>query len=80
MGTDGDVGGTPSPSPLPSLPPQVRDDEERPHCSSETRSGRSRAMRRGRVHAISARASASVVSELAWRVKRFERGEGGGVT
>ena len=39
-----------------------------------------RAIRRGIVHAVRARASASVISALARRVNRFERGEGGGVT
>ena len=37
-------------------------------------------IRRGRPNALRVRASASVVGELAWRVNRFERGEGGGVT
>ena len=86
VGAGGEVSGTPSPLPPPHPsppphPPQARNDDVRPHCSSsDPRLGKHRAMRRGRVHAIKARASASVVSELARRVNRFERGEGGGVT
>ena len=80
IGKDGDVGGTPSPSSHPLPLPQVRHDDERPGCSGNSRVGKDRAIRRGRVHAVKARASASVVSELARRVNRYERGEGGGVT
>ena len=76
----GDAGGTPSPSPPPLPLPQVRNTDEGPSCSGDSRLGSDRAIRRGRVHAVKARASASVVSELAHRVNRFGRGEGGGVT
>ena len=36
--------------------------------------------RRMRVNAIRARATSNVLSELSHEVRRFERGEGGGVT
>ena len=50
------------------------------HCAN-VRSPAANAVRiRMRVNAIRARASASVLNELSWRVKRYERGEGGGVT
>ena len=80
IGKDGDVGGTPSPSPPPLPLPQVRHDEGRSDRSGATRLGNDRAIRRGRVNAVRARASASVIGALARRVNRFERGEGGGVT
>ena len=80
IGVDGDAGGTPSPSPPPQPPPQVRHGDGRSDCSGAKRSGNDRAIRRGRVNAVRARASASVISALARRVNRFERGEGGGVT
>ena len=80
VGEGGEVSGTPLPLPPPPSPPQVHNDDGRPHCGGDPRPGKQRAIRRGRVHALKARASASVVNELARRVNRFERGEGGGVT
>ena len=81
VGTGEDDGGTPSPSSPPQPFPQVRHGDEGSSCSSgNPQLGNSRAIRRGRVHAVKARATASVISELARRVHRYERGEGGGVT
>ena len=80
-------GGTSPPSPPthPHPPMQVlqgNDGREGPSCSRRgtAEGGAGGPMRRPRMNAIGARASASVIGELVWRTQRYERGEGGGVT
>ena len=86
MEEDVDAGGVPSTS--PSLPPPqditMSDDrggraapEAGPSGSSVRRRRADGPVRRMRVNALRARANASVLGELAWRVRRYERGEGG---
>ena len=85
---DGDGGGASSSSPSYPFPPspQARQGtggrREAGHSCSRRGKGRSEGgpIRRMRVHAMRARASASVIGELSWKMRRFERGEGGGVT
>ena len=77
--------GTPQPFPPSQSPPQVQQAEDGrdagPSCSQSRGSRRDGGpIRRMRVNGIRARASASVIGELSWRMRRFERGEGGGVT
>ena len=55
--------------------------EDGPGCSRDRPRGKEGGpVRRRRVNAMRARANASVISELSHRMRRFERGEGGGVT
>ena len=88
VGVNEDDEGTPSPSsPLPF--PQVVNNNNgegarrrggSSGCDQRVGAGRGRVIRRGRPNALRVRATASVIGELARRVHRFERGEGGGVT
>ena len=81
----GNDGGTPSPFPPSPPPPQVPPEAEGRDAGPSRSQGRGRGshggpIRRMRVNGVRARASASVIGELSWRMRRFERGEGGGVT